>query len=246
LVHRAEQEATSDEAVGSRSAATVVADALREGILRQSLRGGERLRQDATAVRFGVSQMIVREAFRQLQTEGFLRAEPRRGMSVAVMTAEEAEEMTQLRIRIETLALEWAIPRMGHADAEKAERLLSDLDRAKATNRIIALNARFHETLYAPAGKPRTLALIATLRLNFVSHGRRPATGSNPKRSTASSWSTAGDRTWTPPAARCASTSKRRARCSWKGCARGWDESDHPPARRCCTDTAVARRAGPT
>jgi DNA-binding GntR family transcriptional regulator len=167
LVHRAEQEATSDEAVGSRSAATVVADALREGILRQSLRGGERLRQDATAVRFGVSQMIVREAFRQLQTEGFLRAEPRRGMSVAVMTAEEAEEMTQLRIRIETLALEWAIPRMGHADAEKAERLLSDLDRAKATNRIIALNARFHETLYAPAGKPRTLALIATLRLNF-------------------------------------------------------------------------------
>ena len=32
---------------------------------------------------------------------------------------------------------------------------------------IIALNARFHETLYAPAHKDRTLATVANLRLNF-------------------------------------------------------------------------------
>lgn len=167
LVHSARQEPALDEAVASRSASAVVADALREGILRQTLRGGERLRQDATAARFGVSQMIVREAFRQLQTEGFLHAEPRRGMSVAVMTADEADEMTRLRSSIEALALEWAIPRMSNAEADKAGRLLSELDRAKATNRIITLNAQFHETLYAPAGKARTLALIGTLRLNF-------------------------------------------------------------------------------
>ncbi|HET9536552.1 MAG: GntR family transcriptional regulator [Tardiphaga sp.] len=157
----------SDEAVESRSASAIVTDALREGILHGTLPGGERLRQDAIATRFGVSQMIVREAFRQLVTEGFLKAEPRRGVSVAYLTADEAQEMTELRSLIEAKALEWAIPQMSKADLETAARILAELDKAKSTDRIIALNARFHETLYAPARKDRTLAMVANLRLNF-------------------------------------------------------------------------------
>src|SRR6185437_2507741 len=60
---------TPDETVESRSASAIVTDALREGILHGTLPAGERLRQDAIATRFGVSQMIVREAFKQLVTE---------------------------------------------------------------------------------------------------------------------------------------------------------------------------------
>jgi DNA-binding GntR family transcriptional regulator len=157
----------SDEVVESRSASTVVANALREKILHGAIPGGERLRQDAIATRFGVSQMIVREAFRQLTNEGFLKAEPRRGVSVAPMSADEAQEMTELRSVIEAKALAWAIPQMSGADIESAERILADLDKAKSTDRIIALNAQFHETLYAPCRKERTLAMISTLRLNF-------------------------------------------------------------------------------
>jgi DNA-binding GntR family transcriptional regulator len=156
-----------DSAVESRSASAIVTDALREGILHGTLPGGERLRQDAIATRFGVSQMIVREAFRQLVTEGFLKAEPRRGVSVAHLTADEAQEMTELRSLVEAKALEWAIPQMSKADLEKAARILAELDRAKSTDRIIALNARFHEVLYAPARKDRTLAIVANLRKNF-------------------------------------------------------------------------------
>jgi len=99
--------------------------------------------------------------------EGFLKAEPRRGVSVAHLTAEEAQEMTELRSLIEAKALEWAIPKMSKADLEKATRILAELDKAKSTDRIIALNARFHEALYAPARKDRTLAMVANLRLNF-------------------------------------------------------------------------------
>ena len=156
-----------DEAAGNRSASVVVADALRERILRGSLPGGERLRQDAIASRFGVSQMIVREAFKQLVTEGFVKAEPRRGVSVATMTADEALEVTQLRSLIEAKALEWAIPQISKADLERAARILAQLDKAKSTDRIISLNAQFHETLYTPARKERTHSMIATLRLNF-------------------------------------------------------------------------------
>jgi DNA-binding GntR family transcriptional regulator len=157
----------SDEIVDRNSAATIVTNALRERILHGTIPGGERLMQDAIASRFGVSQMIVREAFRQLTNEGFLKAEPRRGVSVASMNAEEAHEMTELRSVIESKALAWAIPQMSVDDLEAASHILTDLDKAKSTDRIIALNAQFHETLYAPSRKERTLALIKTLRLNF-------------------------------------------------------------------------------
>src|SRR5712671_249058 len=129
-----------DEATGNGPASVVVAAALRERILRGALPGGERLRQDAIAGRFGVSQMIVREAFKQLVTEGFVKAEPRRGVSVARMTADEALEVTQLRSLIEAKALEWAIPQISKADLERAARILAQLDKAKSSDRIISLN----------------------------------------------------------------------------------------------------------
>ncbi len=148
-------------------ASAIVADALREAILRGAVAGGERLRQDAIATRFGVSQTIVREAFKPLVAEGFLKAEPRRGVSVAPLSPDEVSEMTQLRSLLETQALEWAIPAMTGADYDAAEAILDALDRAASTDDIIALNARFHATLYAPAKRERTLGLIETLRLNF-------------------------------------------------------------------------------
>ena len=141
--------------------------ALREWILRGELPGGERLRQDAIATRFGVSQMIAREAFKQLVTEGFLKAEPRRGVSVAHLTADEAREMTEIRSLIESKALEWAIPQMSKADLETAARILGELDKARSTDRIISLNARSHEALYVPARKERTMTIIGNLRMNF-------------------------------------------------------------------------------
>ena len=156
-----------DETATGRPAAAVVADTLRVAILHGTVAGGERLRQDAIAARFGVSQMIAREAFRQLVTEGFLRSEPRRGVSVAPLSADEAWETTQLRSLVEAQALEWAIPALQAPDFAAAERIVRELDRARSTDRIIALNAAFHATLYAPSRRDRTLALVATLRLGF-------------------------------------------------------------------------------
>src|SRR3546814_19206070 len=78
----------------------MVIDDLRSSILNNRLVGGERLRQDAIATQYGVSQMIVREAFKQLTSEGFLKAEPRRGVSVVVLSADEAWEVTQLRSEV--------------------------------------------------------------------------------------------------------------------------------------------------
>jgi DNA-binding GntR family transcriptional regulator len=167
-----EMDVSPDDFVGGRPASVVVADALRRAILRGALPAGERLRQDAVATRFGVSQMVVREAFKQLVNERMLHAEPRRGVSVAAMSLREVEEMTQLRSLLEAQALEWAIPEMKESDLKAAQQILDDLDRAQSTDDIILLDAKFHETLYAPARRERTLSMIATLRFNFERYFR--------------------------------------------------------------------------
>lgn len=159
--------ALPDETGEARPASGVIVEALREAIIRGVLVPGERVRQDAVATRFGVSQMIVREAFKQLVIEGFLKAEPRRGVAVAPLSPDDAWEMTELRSLIEPKALEWAMPRLGRAELDKAARIAAELDKARSIDRIIALNARFHETLYGPARQERTLRMIATIRLNF-------------------------------------------------------------------------------
>src|SRR5258708_76351 len=117
---------TGNVQLHSHSAPSLVAGSLRGEILSGKVAGGERLRQDAVEIRFGVSQQVAREAFNQLVNEGFLRSEPRRGVSVAVLTAEEASEITHLRSLIEPQALEWAIPEMESKDLEEAENLLRD------------------------------------------------------------------------------------------------------------------------
>ena len=151
----------------SRSAAAVVIDELRAAILHNRLSGGERLRQDAIATQYGVSQMIAREAFKQLTAEGFLKAEPRRGVSVAILSAEEAWEVSQLRALMECQALRWAIPNMLRGDFVQCEQVLDELDASDSVDARILLNARFHALLYAPAKRTRTLELIDNLRMNF-------------------------------------------------------------------------------
>jgi DNA-binding GntR family transcriptional regulator len=160
-------EASDGHGRASLSAAAIVVDELRGAILYNRLNGGERLRQDAIAAQYGVSQMIVREAFKQLTAEGFLKAEPRRGVSVAILNADEAWEVTQLRALLECQALRWAIPNMLRGDFVQCAHILDDLDRSDTVDAKILLNARFHAGLYAPARRARTLHMIENLRMNF-------------------------------------------------------------------------------
>lgn len=151
---------------------TLVADRLRTAVLRGQVPEGGRLAQDRIATEYGVSQVIVREAFRDLVSEGLLTTEPRRGVRVAALSPEEADEITALRQAVEGQVLAWAIPNLTRADIARAGGILEELDQAQAVDRIIELNRRFHATLYEPCGRARSLALVETLRRNFARYLR--------------------------------------------------------------------------
>lgn len=149
-----------------RSAPELVAEVLREAILRGLLKGGDQLRQDEVATQLGVSRIPVREGLRQLEAEGLVKFLPRRGVLVSSLSADEVQEIYDMRIPLECTALRLALPHITEPDIRRAEEILDAIDRETDIGRWGRLNDEFHAGLYALANRPRLLALITTLRAN--------------------------------------------------------------------------------
>ncbi|MDQ7800923.1 MAG: GntR family transcriptional regulator [Armatimonadota bacterium] len=144
----------------------MVADVLREAILRGILLAGQQLRQDEIARELGVSHIPVREALRQLEAEGLVRLRPYRGFEVSELSPEEVEELYEIRIPLECQALRLAFPHLTDEDLERAERILDAIDAEGDPSAWSELNTEFHAVLYAPSRRQRLLNLIRTLRTN--------------------------------------------------------------------------------
>jgi len=145
-----------------------IADALRADILCGRLQGGQPLRQDEIAVRFGVSKIPVREALVQLKAEGLVDLHPNRGAFVSELSAAEADEIYVMRIVLEKEILARAIPHLTVSHFKQAGGLLAAIDREENIARWGELNWEFHATLYAPAGLPRVMETLRTLHTNIA------------------------------------------------------------------------------
>ncbi len=147
---------------GRLSTPQAIAEALRMAIIEGQLLSGEALRQEELARQFEVSRIPVREALRQLESEGWIVLLPNRGASVAPLSVDEARETYEILAALECAALRLAIPRYTPASLRVAEQALQRAphDRAEDVQR----NLDFHLALYAPAERPRLLSLITMQR----------------------------------------------------------------------------------
>jgi DNA-binding GntR family transcriptional regulator len=146
-----------------RSTPGLVADGIRLAILRGQLAPGQVLRQEELAKQFGLSRAPVREALRQLETEGLVVSYPNRGTVVAELSPEDIEEVFLIRVTLETTALRLSVPKMTDSDFRKAEAVLDQTDNDPNPAHSAELNWAFHESLYAPAGLPKLLNIVRTL-----------------------------------------------------------------------------------
>ena len=83
----------------------VVFQTLRQAILRGELAPGERLMEIHLAQRLGVSRTPVREAIRKLELEGLVLMIPRKGAVVAEITISDLEDVLEVRMTLEELAV---------------------------------------------------------------------------------------------------------------------------------------------
>jgi DNA-binding GntR family transcriptional regulator len=104
-----------------------VAERIRRTILEEQFRPGDRLTEAELSEQFKVSRSPIREALLALEKEGSVVLLPYRGAIVTPLSAEEAEEIAELRLAVIPLIAKAAYPHLSPADfalAEKAARVL--------------------------------------------------------------------------------------------------------------------------
>jgi DNA-binding GntR family transcriptional regulator len=150
----------------------LIAQALREAITYGHIKAGTPLRQDHIAAEFGVSHIPVREALKELVTEGLAIFVKNRGVVVSELSADFAWELTEYRCLLEGQMARWAVPSMTSQDFAQAKDVLERLDAETRIAEILRLNTAFHEVIYRRADRPFFLKSIASARANLARYSR--------------------------------------------------------------------------
>jgi DNA-binding GntR family transcriptional regulator len=99
-----------------------------------------------------------------LLREGLLVGDPHRGAVVFRPTVADLRENYEMRLALEPLATELAVPNLTEADFEALRVLLDNMRRKKRSVDFLPLNRTFHQRLYQAAARPKLYATIEELR----------------------------------------------------------------------------------
>lgn len=153
----------------SMAARDWVFQVIRTAIIRGVLPGGMPLRQDEMSQALSVSHIPVREAFRQLESQGLVRIYPNRGAVVTKLSLEEMRNIMDTRILLELGAIRKAVASnlMTNDVIESAAAICNEFKTEKDINKLEDLNLQFHFTLYKPAQNTIMEQLIDQLHANI-------------------------------------------------------------------------------
>lgn len=147
-----------------------ISDALRESIIKGELAPGARLQEVEIAAAYQTSRTPVREAFRQLESEGFLVIRPRRGAVVTPITVKDIREFYEVKSVLESFAAEKAVSRITDAEINRMEELNRELKRRHQMGDIagmVPVHNEFHEIFVNACGNERLAQLIRNLVNQF-------------------------------------------------------------------------------
>ncbi|ESQ91346.1 GntR family transcriptional regulator [Asticcacaulis sp. AC460] len=142
---------------------------MRDRIITGDMPVDTAIRQDALAAELGVSKIPLREAFARLEQDGLLLYITNRGFFVRPLSAEEVEEVYDLRLKIEPDAVALASSMATEADKKAAYNALMALDEVMVSDKskVGRKNRAYHMALVKPIQRPITIQVVE--RLNIIS-----------------------------------------------------------------------------
>jgi DNA-binding GntR family transcriptional regulator len=147
-----------------------ILETIRDAILKGSLKPGERVSEPELADRFGISRTPIREAFRQLESEGYLVVIPRKGAVVASLSERDIEEFYAIKIILEGFAAKMAAEKLTDKDIERLETInerLAQIAKDGDVKSFFRVHNEFHELFIKAAGNDKLYDMINQLVMKF-------------------------------------------------------------------------------
>ena len=145
------------------TAVDLVRDALRTAILRGDLPGGSRLVQTEIATQLSVSTTPVREAMRDLASEGLITLDSHRIGTVRKPDWDEMVEIVEIRRSLESLAVSSAMAKVTKTQLASARVLAEDLSTEEDIGSWVQKNIQFHSIFHYATTTKRLGAMLQAL-----------------------------------------------------------------------------------
>jgi DNA-binding GntR family transcriptional regulator len=153
-----------------------VAESIRDALVRGDYAPGQRLVEAELCAAFDASRATVREALRQLASDGLVEIEPHKAARVRLVSLEEAIELAEVRMAVESLIAARAADRITPEAAAELRRLGDEMRAAVSSFDPIGystLNEQLHVAIARIAAHETASAVVERLRLQLVRYQMR-------------------------------------------------------------------------
>jgi DNA-binding GntR family transcriptional regulator len=155
-----------------------ILSAIRAAIVSGQIRQGSRIMEPELAERFGISRTPIREAIRQLESEGLISVIPRKGAIVASISPQDISNFFELKMILEGHAARLAAKNLTENDLTKMETVNRQIEAAsvkKNPSRVLDLHNEFHEIFLRACGNDKLHAIVQNLAMQFQRYPLIPA-----------------------------------------------------------------------
>lgn len=150
----------------------IVYQMLRQGILDQTFRPGDRLELDELAQKLDVSVTPVKDAVNRLATEGLIEVRARSGTFVSRISVEDLAETLEIRCALEAHAAINAAELATDTDISRLRDLCDQMSKSIQNNQERVQheewNKRFHQTIVELSGNRRLIDLYNGLNAHIT------------------------------------------------------------------------------
>lgn len=137
---------------------------LKQAIVRGVYKSGDRIVEREVADQLKVSRTPIREALFRLESHGFVRTIPRKGVVVSKLSPEEVIEIFTILSVIESLAMKLAAQKACESHREELTRIIEEIDQALAQPIFQEEHWKFHfkinDVICRAAQSPRLTQML--------------------------------------------------------------------------------------
>jgi len=126
-----------------------VLKALRDAILNYDLKPGQKLVERELMENLGVSRTTIREALRELTSEGLVTVFPHRGSFVSKPSLEDASDLYEVRAILESVVVSRFVDRATNAEIKQLGETVTELERISKDSDDIREILRAKDEFYA-------------------------------------------------------------------------------------------------